>query len=73
MIEAGDTGRSGRRGEPKLLSFKEAAEILGTSERHLKALWANRKIGGVKVGKLVRFQEENLTDYIKRNRVPPLD
>ena len=39
----------------RLLDIGDAAERLGTTERHMRALIANRKIDYIKVGRLVRF------------------
>lgn len=56
---------------PLLHDFGSAASSLSITERHLKELWARREIGGVKVGKLVRFRDEDLLEYIGRNAFPP--
>lgn len=56
----------------KLISTKQAAEILGTSEGTLKS-WRSRGVGPewVKLGSAVRYDIADLLDYIKRNtRVP---
>jgi hypothetical protein len=55
----------------KLISTKEAAEMLGTTEGTLKS-WRSRGMGPawVKLGSAVRYDVE-LLDFIKRNtRVP---
>jgi hypothetical protein len=57
---------------PKLISTKEAAAMLGTTEGTLKS-WRSRGIGPawVKLGAAVRYDVEELLDFIKRNtRVP---
>jgi len=56
----------------KLIRTKEAAEILGTSVGTLKS-WRSRGLGPkwVKLGTAVRYDVEELLDFIKRNtRVP---
>jgi predicted DNA-binding transcriptional regulator AlpA len=56
----------------KLIGAKEAAEILGTTEGTLKS-WRSRGLGPkwVKLGAAVRYDVEELLDFIKRNtRVP---
>ena len=53
-----------------LLDIKEAADRLGTTERHIRALIADRKIAYIKVGGLVRFDPSALDAWIKANTVP---
>jgi predicted DNA-binding transcriptional regulator AlpA len=56
----------------KLIGTKEAAEILGTTEGTLKS-WRSRGLGPkwVKLGAAVRYDVEELLDFIKKNtRVP---
>ncbi|HEV7675914.1 MAG TPA: helix-turn-helix domain-containing protein [Candidatus Angelobacter sp.] len=57
---------------PKLISTKQAAEMLGTTVGTLKS-WRSRGLGPkwVKLGSAVRYDVEELLDFIKRNtRVP---
>lgn len=57
---------------PKLILTKQAAEMLGTTEGTLKS-WRSRGLGPkwVKLGAAVRYDVEELLDFIKRNtRVP---
>jgi len=57
---------------PKLISTKEAAEMLGTTEGTLKS-WRSRGSGPkwVKLGAAVRYDVGDLLEFIKRNtRVP---
>ena len=49
-----------------------AAEYLGTSERHIERLWAERKIAGYKVGRFVRFRQADLDTYLERHRLDVL-
>src|SRR5690242_13600599 len=56
----------------KLISTRQAAEMLGTTEGTLKS-WRSRGVGPkwVKLGAAVRYDVEELLDFIKRNtRVP---
>jgi hypothetical protein len=56
----------------KLIGAKQAAEMLGTTVGTLKG-WRSRGIGPswVKLGAAVRYDVEELLDFIKRNtRVP---
>jgi excisionase family DNA binding protein len=50
-----------------------AAEYLGTTQRHIERLWSERKLGGRKVGRFVRFTEKDLDDFLERQRVPALN
>jgi excisionase family DNA binding protein len=52
-----------------LLDIKEAADRLGTTERHMRALIADRKIAYIKVGRLVRFDPSALDTWIKANTI----
>ena len=45
-----------------------AAEYLQTTERHVRRLWAERKVTGYLVGRKVRFRQGDLDAYIERNR-----
>ena len=52
-----------------LLDIKEAAERLGTTERHMRALIANRKIAYIKVGRLIRFDPSALDEWIEAQTI----
>ncbi|MGW6914865.1 excisionase family DNA-binding protein [Kitasatospora sp. NPDC054939] len=60
----------------RLLTIKEAAEVLGTwetsGERFPRRLVAERRITFVKVGRHVRIPETALADYVGANTVQPL-
>ena len=58
--------------EPVLMNYEQAAAYLGTSPRHLRRLWVERRIGGVKLNKLVRFRRKDLDAFIEANFYPPL-
>jgi len=51
-----------------LLDLAQAAKYLGTSERHVRRLWQERRIAGVKVGRRVRFTRRDLDAFIEKNR-----
>ena len=51
-----------------LLDLTQAANYLGTSERHVRRLWQERRIAVVKVGRRVRFTRSDLDAFIERNR-----
>jgi hypothetical protein len=56
----------------KLISTKQAAEMLGTTEGTLKS-WRSRGIGPdwVKLGAAVRYDVAHLLEFIKRNTRTP--
>lgn len=54
----------------ELLTAAEAGEYLGTGERFIRRLVAQRRIPYVKLGKYVRLQRSALDDFIAANRVP---
>ena len=51
----------------------QAGEYLGTGERFVRRLVAERRIPFVKLGKLVRFKPDDLDAWIEANRVEPLE
>lgn len=56
--------------ESSLLDKAEAAAYLGTTERHIQRLWAERRIPAVKVGRKVRFRVRDLDAWIDAHTVP---
>jgi predicted DNA-binding transcriptional regulator AlpA len=56
----------------KLISTKEAAEMLGTKEGTLKS-WRCRETGPkwVKLGAAVRYDVDDLLEYIRKNTHVP--
>lgn len=55
-----------------LLDVEQAARRLGTKERFVRRLVAERRIRFYKVGKFVRFHPDDLTAYIRAGRVDPV-
>ncbi|MFI7333439.1 excisionase family DNA-binding protein [Micromonospora aurantiaca (nom. illeg.)] len=55
-----------------LLTVEQAAQRLGTGVRFIRRLVAERRIRFHKVGKYVRFDPADLTDYIHQARVEPI-
>jgi excisionase family DNA binding protein len=55
---------------PRLLDINELAEHLGTSQRHIRRLIAERRIPYVKVGRLIRFDPDEITAWLDRGRRP---
>jgi excisionase family DNA binding protein len=54
----------------ELLTIGQAAEYLGTGERFIRRLVAERRVPYVKIGKFVRLQRSALDDFIEAGRVP---
>ena len=52
-----------------LLSVEQAAERLGTSERFVRRLIAERRITYVKLGRHVRIAEHDLINFVAIGRV----
>jgi excisionase family DNA binding protein len=52
-----------------LLSVEQAAERLGTSERFVRRLIAERRITYVKLGRHVRIAEHDLINFVVTGRV----
>ncbi|WP_405696618.1 helix-turn-helix domain-containing protein [Streptomyces coelicoflavus] len=55
----------------RLLTVAEAAEQLGTGERFIRRLIAERRIRYVKLGRPVRVPESAVTEYIEARTVEP--
>ena len=51
-----------------LLTAKQAGERLRISESTVYRLLRGRQLKGVKIGRLLRFTEEELMDFIERHR-----
>jgi excisionase family DNA binding protein len=56
----------------QLLSVREVAELLGTSERFPRRLIAERRIEFVRVGRHVRIPVSALRGFIKEGTVEPV-
>jgi excisionase family DNA binding protein len=52
-----------------LLTIEQAAERLGTTERFVRRLIAERRIAYVKVGRHVRISEHDLINFVAIGRV----
>lgn len=57
----------------RLLGVEEVAERLGVTPRYVRRLVAERRIRFVKVGHLLRFEGNDLDDWIERNCTEPID
>jgi excisionase family DNA binding protein len=56
----------------RLLTVRQAAELLGTSERFPRRLIAERRIQFVRVGRHVRIPESALGEFIAAGIVEPV-
>jgi excisionase family DNA binding protein len=56
----------------RLLTVRQAAELLGTSERFPRRLIAERRIRFVRVGRHVRIPESALAEFIAAGVVEPV-
>lgn len=56
---------------PRLLDIDQLAGHLGTSHRHIRRLIAERRIPYVKVGRLVRFDPNEIAQWLEGNRQGP--
>jgi excisionase family DNA binding protein len=54
---------------PELLRIGQVAKALGTTERHLRRLIAERRIPFVKVGHFVRFDPTDISQWHAAHRV----
>jgi excisionase family DNA binding protein len=57
---------------PHLLSIDELAEHLGVTVRHVRRLVAERRVPYLKVGRLVRFDPEDVAGWLEDGRRPRL-
>ena len=58
---------------PALMSVTEVAERLGTSQRFIRRLIAERRLPFAKIGKHVRFAASDLETFIAAGRVEAND
>lgn len=54
----------------RCLDLSEAATYLGISERHLRRMAQERRVGYLRVGQYLRFTEADLDDFVARHHVP---
>ncbi|MFD0365633.1 helix-turn-helix domain-containing protein [Nocardia sp. GCM10030253] len=60
------------RAATKYLSVPQAASYLGTTERFMRRLVAERRIVFYKVGRHVRFSLSDLEEFAQAGRVEPV-
>ena len=56
---------------PPFLSIVETAEYLGTSERFIRRLIAERRIGFVKLGRPIRIPMSTIEEFVQGGTVQP--
>ncbi len=67
--ESGIKPSHGDRVHDGLMDYAEAAHYLRTTPRHIRELWAERRLAAIKVGRYVRFSRADLDDFIAARRV----
>ena len=70
MTRSGVARDSESRGIDELPTVAQAGDYLGTGERFVRRLVAERRISYVKLGKYVRLQRSTLNDFIEAGRIP---
>jgi excisionase family DNA binding protein len=55
---------------PQLLTIDQLAQRLGVTVRHVRRLVAEKRVPYYKVGRLVRFDPAEITDWLATRRVP---
>jgi excisionase family DNA binding protein len=55
---------------PQLLDIDQLAQRLGITVRHVRRLVADKRVPYYKVGRLVRFDQAEITDWLATRRVP---
>jgi excisionase family DNA binding protein len=56
--------------QPQLLTIDQLAQRLGVTVRHVRRLVAEKRVPYYKVGRLVRFDPAEITDWLATRRVP---
>jgi excisionase family DNA binding protein len=56
--------------QPQLLTIDQLAQRLGITVRHVRRLVADKRVPYYKVGRLVRFDPAEITDWLATRRVP---
>ena len=55
---------------PRLLDINQVAACLGVTTRHVRRLVAERRIPFIKWGHLLRFDPQEIGEWLDRARVP---
>jgi excisionase family DNA binding protein len=56
---------------PRLFSKEEAAELLSTTPRHIERLMEDGRLGHVRVGRFIRFTDQDIARYLASGHVEP--
>ncbi|MHB8439619.1 MAG: helix-turn-helix domain-containing protein [Acidimicrobiales bacterium] len=54
----------------RLIDMDEVARFLATTARHVRRLVQERRIPFIKVGKFIRFDEDEIHAWVDASRVP---
>lgn len=54
----------------RLYDVAGAAAYLNTTERHVRGLWQQGRIGGHRLGKFIRFSKSDLDAFLAATRRP---
>ena len=65
------TRRSGPATLPALISIEQLAGHLGVNVRHVRRLVAERRIPYIKWGHLLRFDPDEIAQWLLRSRIEP--
>jgi len=57
---------------PELIDIKTLARLLGVNERYVRRMVQERRVATVKVGRLVRFDLEEIREWIRQQRRPTI-
>ena len=66
MVERNETGKSGGNVAPPLLSVRQAADVLATSERTIWRLLGQGELIKVQIGRSVRITRASVMAFIAR-------
>jgi excisionase family DNA binding protein len=58
---------------PQLITIEQLAERLGVTPRYVRRLIAERRVPHRKLGKLIRFAEDEIADWLDATRRPGRD
>jgi excisionase family DNA binding protein len=63
-------GRSGQHQFPELIDIETVAKLLGVGERYVRRMVAERRVPTVKIGHYVRFDLEDIRNWVEEQRRP---
>jgi excisionase family DNA binding protein len=68
VIRPYTTGRPQAAGPPRLLKIREAAGLLGVSEKTVRRLIASRQLPCVRIRRLLRLHEADLVRFVEARK-----